>query len=83
MTAFVAAHVPRYARLEAAAASSGGQPPQQRSVSSTSQEVAVRFVRLAGLMFDRINLEEYPAIMTSAFTSLEVGMGSSCSTLAF
>lgn len=35
-------------------------------------ELGVRFVRLSGLLFDRINLEEFDQVLAGAFASLKV-----------
>lgn len=42
------------------------------SVAAAASNVAVRFVRLAGLLFDRINMDEYISVFNKAFAALQV-----------
>ncbi len=57
----------RYAQLPAVAQQAQGEwVPLAASLST-------RFVRLVGLLFDRINLETFGAVFGDAFASLQVG----------
>eukprot|EP00877_Chromochloris_zofingiensis_P010721 jgi/Chrzof1/5902/Cz16g20030.t1 len=44
------------------------------SVAAAASNVAVRFVRLAGLLFDRINMDEYISVFNKAFAALQAFM---------
>jgi hypothetical protein len=54
----------RCAALPAPGAAGGRAAPQLVA------EVAARFVRLSGILFDRVNAEEWPAASSAAFSAL-------------
>lgn len=58
----------RYAQLPAPGSLTATSP-----IAAAATELGVRFVRLSGLLFDRINLEEFDQVLAGAFASLKVG----------
>ncbi|KXZ47758.1 hypothetical protein GPECTOR_33g640 [Gonium pectorale] len=63
------------ASLHAAAALQGGRDAGSRTASGYAADVVVRFVRLHGLLFDRINLDSLPDVLAAALKDLNTFLG--------
>ncbi|KAG2499552.1 hypothetical protein HYH03_002497 [Edaphochlamys debaryana] len=59
------------ASAHAAAALAGGPDAEARAAAGAAADVSTRFVRLAGLLFDRINLEQLGDVAGAALRDLE------------
>ncbi len=49
----------------------GHDPAAARHAAAIASDVATRFVRLAGVLFDRINLDSFPSVLAASMADLE------------
>ncbi|GLI69423.1 hypothetical protein VaNZ11_014032 [Volvox africanus] len=59
------------ASSHATAALQGGHEADVRTAAGHVADVAVRFVRLHGMLFDKINLHQFPEVLAAAMRDLE------------